>query len=203
MRQLNVDFRSRYYCKCKPGYEMRNNNCVDINECEEMTHSCHKSAKCVNTDGHFECKCSNLHSIELTLNTLKSKGVSSSSKECKNSCLFENNEILDNTQISPRNQPCSVCTCSKGVITCQEPPCDCSNWEESKNRELCCPQCDPKESCQHQELKHVTFKSGEVSSVLYNFPDKWLRNNRYISNLNGFSYNIFLIQKHLLISNLL
>lgn len=162
---FHCEISSRYYCKCKQGYEMKDNNCVDINECEEMTHSCHPSAKCVNTDGHFECKCSNLHSIELTLNTLKSKGVSSSSDDCKLSCLFENNEIPDQTQISPRNQPCSVCTCSKGVITCEEPPCDCSKWRKSGNRdrELCCPQCDPKESCQHQELKHVTFKSGEVS----------------------------------------
>lgn len=138
---------------------MKDNNCVDIDECEEMTHSCHPSSTCVNTDGHFECQCTNLHSARSSLNTLKSRG--DSSNECKLSCMFENNEIADQSQIRPRNQPCSVCTCSKGVITCAEPPCDCSKWRKSEDRELCCPQCDPKESCQHQELKHVTFKSGE------------------------------------------
>lgn len=147
---------------------MKNNNCVDINECEQSTHSCHHSAKCVNTDGHFECKCTNLNlrSMEHTLNTLKSKSVSSDNDECELSCMFENRKILDQEKTSPGNQPCIVCTCSKGVITCEEPPCDCSKWRKTDDRDLCCPQCDPKESCQHQELKHVTFKSGEVSFCL-------------------------------------
>lgn len=151
----------RYYCKCKPGYEMRDDNCVDINECDENTHSCHPSSQCVNTDGHFECKCDkNLHSISMSFNTLKSREDDDSS-ECKLSCMFENREIPDQGKINPRNQPCTVCTCSKGVITCSEPQCDCSNWRKSDDRDLCCPQCDPKESCFHQELKHVTFRSGE------------------------------------------
>jgi protein kinase C-binding protein NELL len=149
----------RYYCKCKAGYEMRDNNCVDIDECQDMTHSCHPSSTCVNTDGHFECKCRNLHSMASSLNTLKSREVPSVG--CKLSCMFEDKEIADQGQIRPRNQPCTLCTCSKGVITCAEPPCDCSRWRRAEDRELCCPQCDPKESCQHQELKHVTFKSGE------------------------------------------
>lgn len=138
---------------------MRDNNCIDIDECEEMTHSCHPSATCVNTDGHFECKCGNLHTMASSLNTLKSRDVTGS--QCKLSCMFENNEMSDQSQVRPRNQPCTLCTCSKGVVTCAEPPCDCSKWRKSQDRELCCPQCDPKESCQHQELKHVTFKSGE------------------------------------------
>lgn len=135
---------------------MKDNSCVDIDECGENTHSCHPSAKCVNTEGHFECKCSNMKS---SYNTLKSRQTTN--HECKLSCMFENNEIPDQGQVPPRNQPCSVCTCSKGVITCTEPSCDCSKWKRSEDRDLCCPQCDPNESCQHQELKHVTFKSGE------------------------------------------
>lgn len=139
---------------------MRDDNCVDIDECEENTHSCHPSSQCVNTDGHFECKCDRkLHSISSSFNTLESKD--DDSQECKLSCMFEKREIPDQGSISPRNQPCTECTCSKGVITCSEPQCDCSNWKKSEDRELCCPQCDPNESCFHQELTHVTFKSGE------------------------------------------
>lgn len=138
---------------------MRDNNCADIDECSENTHSCHPSATCVNTDGHFECKCSTLHNINSSFNLVTTKDVST--EECKLSCMFEGEEISDQSQMKPRNQPCSLCTCSKGVITCSEPPCDCSKWQRKKERELCCPQCDPNESCQHQELKHVTFKSGE------------------------------------------
>jgi len=121
---------------------MKDNSCVDINECDEMTHSCHPTATCVNTNGHFECKCSDLDKAE-SLNTLK-YARETDANECKLSCMFENNEIIDQETISPRNQPCSVCKCSKGVITCAEPPCDCSKWKSSKDRDLCCPQCDAK-----------------------------------------------------------
>lgn len=76
-------------------------------------------------------------------------------------CMFEGMEISDGETISPHNQPCKICTCSKGVITCEEPVCDCSTWKKSSGRDLCCPQCDPTESCLHQELKHLVFRSGE------------------------------------------
>lgn len=137
-------FNHRYYCKCKPGYETIGDDCVDIDECYHNTHSCHHTAKCVNTKGHFECRCP----IENGL-------------ECKLSCMFEDVEIDDGAVVSPHNQPCKLCTCSKGVISCMEQPCNCSTWRSGSGRDLCCPQCDPKESCQHQELKHVTFRSGE------------------------------------------
>lgn len=75
--------------------------------------------------------------------------------------MFEDSEIPDGGVISPMNQPCKKCRCNKGVISCEEPTCNCSNWQKGSNRDLCCPQCDPKESCQHQELKHVVFHSGE------------------------------------------
>lgn len=134
---------------------MKDNSCEDIDECMEGTHSCHPTAICENTEGHFECKCN-----KVSDNTLKFR--QNPNHECKLSCMFEGKEILDQDKIAPRNQPCSTCVCSKGVITCTEPVCDCS--EERGNggdRDLCCPQCDPNESCPHQELKHVTFKSGE------------------------------------------
>lgn len=75
--------------------------------------------------------------------------------------MFENMEIPDGERVSPHNQPCKICTCRKGVISCEEPACNCSTWKKGSGRDLCCPQCDPKESCMHQELKHIVFRSGE------------------------------------------
>uniref|UniRef100_A0A336MBC7 CSON008848 protein n=1 Tax=Culicoides sonorensis TaxID=179676 RepID=A0A336MBC7_CULSO len=133
-----------YYCKCKPGFITKGSDCMDIDECHLNTSSCHPTAKCVNTEGHFECQC-----------------TEDEKPDCRLSCMFEDNEIPDGGKVSPRNQPCKVCTCSRGVITCEETPCNCSTWRRGNGRDLCCPQCDPRESCQHQELKHVTFRSGE------------------------------------------
>lgn len=77
--------------------------------------------------------------------------------------MFENNEIPDGGQVSPRNQPCKLCTCNKGVISCAEQSCDCERWGQSNSitKDICCPHCDPKKSCRHQELNHLIFKSGE------------------------------------------
>lgn len=127
----------------------------------------------MNTQGHFECVCPSSataaaaavaaeeRSSSGTLAALSSSSFVGASRDCRLSCVFEDSEIPDGGQISPRNQPCKVCTCSRGVISCVEPPCNCTTWRRGSGRDLCCPQCDPKESCQHQELKHVTFRSGE------------------------------------------
>lgn len=47
------------------------------------------------------------------------------------------------------------------MISCEDKPCNCSDWQGTKKEDLCCPQCDPRQSCTHQELKHVVFKSGD------------------------------------------
>ncbi|XP_055600830.1 protein kinase C-binding protein NELL1-like isoform X1 [Uranotaenia lowii] len=164
-----VNMPGWYFCRCKPGFETKGKDCVDIDECYLKTHSCHPTAKCVNTQGHFECVCpgattGNGEDDSGNHGSSSSSGLlplSLSSPVCRLSCMFEDSEIPDGGQISPRNQPCKVCTCSRGVISCVEPPCNCSAWRRGSSRDLCCPQCDPKESCQHQELKHVTFRSGE------------------------------------------
>lgn len=115
---------------------------VDINECEEKTHTCHPSALCVNTVGGFRCAC-----------------TEDQAPDCKLSCMFEGAEVEHGKSVSPYNQPCRRCECEHGVMTCREPTCDCSQRGSENNK--CCPQCDPNAVCTHQELRQVVFRSGE------------------------------------------
>lgn len=133
-----------YYCKCKPGYRsiLRDNTlgtlCQDIDECKEESHTCHPSSRCINTDGGFRCACTK--DLE---------------PDCRLSCLFEGREVLNGAVVSPVDQPCKKCTCERGVITCQDPKCDCSQPGSEKDK--CCPQCDPNAVCVHQEINQVRF----------------------------------------------
>ncbi|XP_066585384.1 protein kinase C-binding protein NELL1-like isoform X2 [Prorops nasuta] len=147
-----------YYCRCKPGYRSalhestQGTQCLDIDECNDQTierrHTCHPSAKCVNTEGGYRCVCPRTpitHDLDDHL--------------CRLSCWFEGREVGNGESVAPAGNPCRRCTCKDGVVTCREPTCDCS--APGSNRDKCCPQCDPAASCRHQELHHLVFRSGE------------------------------------------
>ncbi|XP_018301700.1 protein kinase C-binding protein NELL1 [Mycetomoellerius zeteki] len=146
-----------YYCRCKPGYRSalhestQGTQCVDIDECNDLTierrHTCHPTAKCVNTEGGYECVCP------------PAKDLEESGKECRLSCWFEDREVNNGDTLAPSGNPCRRCTCQDGVITCKDPVCDCS--APGSHRDKCCPQCNPAASCRHQELHHLVFRSGE------------------------------------------
>ncbi|KAI4463808.1 nel [Holotrichia oblita] len=159
-----------YYCKCKPGYEspVENNKLgnlcqdtitksftmsnlltstdrlsfPDVDECEMGTHTCHPSAQCSNTNGGFMCLCP------------PGRG-----SDCKYSCIYDGVEVQHGKTFSPRDKPCSNCTCNFGVVTCEKPTCDCSIPGNSQN--ICCPQCNPQLGCRHQELRNVILMHGE------------------------------------------
>nr|CAI5828322.1 unnamed protein product [Callosobruchus analis] len=146
-----------YYCSCKRGFAsppLDNNlgaKCIDINECEMNLHTCHPPAQCINTQGGFLCECP------------------STNQHCKLSCLFEGKEIAHGVAVAPKNDPCQTCTCDRGIMRCEEPKCDCSlitftTVPSSKTNSSegvigppasCCPQCDPRLACRHQELTGV------------------------------------------------
>ncbi|XP_056639963.1 protein kinase C-binding protein NELL2-like isoform X2 [Diorhabda sublineata] len=136
-----------YYCECKVGYQnpSKDNNlgiiCKDINECNSDLHTCHPSAQCINTDGGFRCECP------------------SNRPNCKLSCMFEEREIPHGHIVPPRNDPCQECKCDRGYLTCEKLKCNCS--ERGTDENSCCPQCNSKHSCHHQELPEVILKHGE------------------------------------------
>ncbi|CAK9811589.1 Protein kinase C-binding protein NELL1 [Anthophora plagiata] len=145
-----------YYCRCKPGYRSalhdstQGTQCLDIDECNDQTierrHTCHPSAKCVNTKGGYECVCPPQEDNHTMV-------------ECRLSCWFESREVRNGETLAPAGNPCRRCTCKDGVVTCRDPICDCS--APGSHRDKCCPQCDPAASCRHQELHHLVFRSGE------------------------------------------
>ncbi|KAK2582546.1 hypothetical protein KPH14_004838 [Odynerus spinipes] len=144
-----------YYCRCKPGYRSalhdstQGTQCLDIDECNDHTierrHTCHPSAKCVNTEGGYACACP--------------REENNTEEECRLSCWFEDREVANGETLAPAGNPCRRCTCKDGVITCRDPICDCSAPGSRKDK--CCPQCDPAASCRHQELHNLVFRSGE------------------------------------------
>ncbi|XP_014488740.1 PREDICTED: protein kinase C-binding protein NELL1-like isoform X2 [Dinoponera quadriceps] len=146
-----------YYCRCKPGYRSalhditQGTQCLDIDECNDETvkrgHTCHHTAKCVNTEGGYECVCP------------PEKESNESEKECRLSCWYEGREVNNGDTFTPAENACMRCTCQDGVITCKDPICDCSAPDSQSD--ACCPQCNPKASCKHQELHHLVFRSGE------------------------------------------
>ncbi|XP_060531574.1 protein kinase C-binding protein NELL1-like isoform X2 [Cylas formicarius] len=155
-----------YYCRCRPGYEGPNSDnnlgtlCVDINECEIDHHTCHPSALCVNTEGGFRCECS------------------ADSKDCRRSCVFEGREVTDGLTIPSSRDPCLSCSCGQGVMRCERPKCDCDQPGTDLN--LCCPQCDRRHACRHQELNDVILMHGErwsyqcqTCECLYGEVDCW------------------------------
>nr|CAD7404178.1 unnamed protein product [Timema poppensis] len=143
-----VNMPGWYYCKCKAGYRsiVYDNSlgimCHDIDECKEGTHTCHSSARCFNTEGGFSCSC-----------------TTDEMPECKLSCSFEGKEVSNGATVSPTNNLCRLCECMNGVMSCKDRPCDCS--ASGSASDVCCPRCNPNTKCTHQELKHVTFHSGE------------------------------------------
>ncbi|XP_072749694.1 protein kinase C-binding protein NELL1 isoform X3 [Anoplolepis gracilipes] len=145
-----------YYCRCKPGYRSalhdstQGTQCLDIDECNDLTierrHTCHPTAKCVNTEGGYECVC-------------PPKNLEESVDECRLSCWFKGREINNGDTWTQEENSCRRCTCQDGVITCKDLVCDCSVPGSHRNK--CCPQCNPAASCRHQELHHLVFRSGE------------------------------------------
>ena len=47
-----------FSCYCKEGFNATEGNCTDIDECVAGTFTCPEQSSCENTDGSYQCKCS-------------------------------------------------------------------------------------------------------------------------------------------------
>ncbi|XP_037967933.2 protein kinase C-binding protein NELL1 isoform X2 [Plutella xylostella] len=148
-RSLCVNTPGSYYCVCKQGYrrDPHHDHCEDIDECTEDLHTCHPSAACRNIDGGFRCECE--------------------APSCELSCSWQGSIMADGSRW-PESGGCKVCSCVAGVASCTRAPCTCDNLDNvdtdtsmSVAPSSCCPHCDPRFHCRHQEMHHVTFRSGE------------------------------------------
>ncbi|XP_037870870.1 protein kinase C-binding protein NELL1 isoform X2 [Bombyx mori] len=157
---LCVNTPGSYYCICAHGYKKDPilNTCKDVDECTEGSHTCHHSARCVNIDGGFRCECF--------------------TENCELSCSWQGRVVSEGATWREAGG-CRVCTCAAGVAACARATCACDaddNVTATFQLDLlstaasaslvsapasCCPHCDARYHCRHQEMHHVTFRSGE------------------------------------------
>ncbi|XP_060800674.1 protein kinase C-binding protein NELL1 isoform X1 [Amyelois transitella] len=153
-RALCVNTPGSYYCVCGDGYrrDPQQDHCEDVDECAENFHTCDSSARCVNVDGGFRCECK--------------------TEPCELSCSWQGKVMSDGSRWAEEGG-CRRCACRGGVATCERAPCDCDLRDNRTSSSLttdaslgvapasCCPHCEPRFHCRHQEMHHVTFRSGE------------------------------------------
>ncbi|KAI1301911.1 Protein kinase C-binding protein NELL1 [Halotydeus destructor] len=146
-----INMHGWYYCQCKDGFLSRSVagdstgfgvTCQDIDECDQGLHTCHNSQACVNENGGYRCECRDM--VNGT---------------CSDHCLHHGHERDHGDTWSSQLDACSRCTCNRGVVTCQEPMCNCNDAEVDLE---CCPQCDLASRCHHQQNHSMTFRSGQT-----------------------------------------
>ncbi|KAH9491550.1 Protein kinase C-binding protein nell1 [Bulinus truncatus] len=146
-RSACVNIPGWYHCDCLEGFHSTwpNNDfgqlCLDVNECkgEGEGHTCHPSMSCVNTEGGYKCACPE-------------------NVECRQSCLHEGKEHMDQSKWISFTAPCKECLCQVGRTICRDIPCDCASPSVNLR---CCPSCDSSGTCSHQESQ-VRQKSGDT-----------------------------------------
>ncbi|KAF2343601.1 VWFC domain, partial [Trinorchestia longiramus] len=95
---------------------------------------------------------------KITTLEVNSTQASPYSESCSLSCVVDGHERHHGEMWTPTHAPCSQCLCNAGLITCDKFICDCS----SPHLDIqCCPHCDSRAACKHQELPHVSFRSGQ------------------------------------------
>nr|XP_027204344.1 protein kinase C-binding protein NELL2-like [Dermatophagoides pteronyssinus] len=163
-----------YRCECNQGYEDRKElslnddefstfdfECRDINECiDPLLNTCPSNSKCINIEGTYRCDCNidgNNHTFHFNAN------ISLTDSICPKTCIVNGMERKHNERwpVSSKD-PCTICQCVQGVVSCQLKQCDCSQKNSIDSQ--CCPEChinSDEKVCYHQENHHRVYKNGE------------------------------------------
>ena len=145
---------------------------LDVDECiDPLLNSCPSNSKCINIQGTYRCDCNNLnnnivvddddgggnHTSHSTIN------VSFDDSFCPKTCIINGMERKNGEQWpASLKDPCTICQCVKGVVSCEPKKCDCSQKNSIDSQ--CCPEChsySSKKVCYHQENHHLVYKNGE------------------------------------------
>ena len=145
--------------------------CIDENECDLGTHTCHPTAQCWNTGGSYQCYCGSNNDQCSTSKFLGSLKLRKSRNFQLLGCVVDGIEHQDGSQW---REGCSECQCLNGVTSCQALSCsNCSIMTDTKEARNCCPQClsgndsEPPRKC--QLLQGLEAKIQE-----YHNGQKWL-----------------------------
>ncbi|KAG1700936.1 Protein kinase C-binding protein NELL2 [Nymphon striatum] len=148
-----VNMPGWYYCECQKGYRrkiQRNSliaQCQDIDECAEDSHTCLSPATCENTQGSYRCQCPNKRHRP----------------SCSLGCFYEGQERQNGEVWDDRTNSCQQCKCKDGIVKCEHMPCNCRysrNVTAMTRQSSCCPNCDNKSQCKHQETPQ-SFRNGQ------------------------------------------
>ncbi|KOB72761.1 Protein kinase C-binding protein NELL1 [Operophtera brumata] len=152
-----------YVCQCHPGYTRRDKfNCVEVDECEGESHGCHADAVCSNTPGSYTCRCRDGYDGDgYTCN--RKYYLTKAYKLCEDdgdqrddaaSIPSKTNTYIYKTIIRklPIKSPLSTQQSARLLSTMST---------AAVAPASCCPHCEARYHCRHQEMHHVTFRSGE------------------------------------------
>eukprot|EP01084_Bolivina_argentea_P180411 311702_1 len=100
-----TDTPTGFLCECNAGYNSNDNGvtCDDVDECAAQTYTCDTNAKCINTDGSYECACN--------------PGFSGNGLSCT-----DNNECADGSHTCDGH---ATCTNTQGSYQCE---CNGPRW---------------------------------------------------------------------------
>ena len=135
---------------------------TDINECiDPLLNTCPSNSKCINIEGTYRCDCNindgNNHTFHSNTNLSLTDSI------CPKTCIVNGMERKHNERwpVSSKD-PCTICQCVQGVVSCQLKQCDCSQKNSIDSQ--CCPEChtnSDEKVCYHQENHHRVYKNGE------------------------------------------
>lgn len=133
-----INTKGSYKCLCDEGYEFRDGECRDIDECALMANGkplpegmipCDVGETCVNQDGSYACKCApGYKQVEGPKDGLSIKGLLPLKCEDINECLENNGGCVSGA--CENRSPGYVCRCPVGYIAGGEGNLQCIDINE-------------------------------------------------------------------------